>query len=103
MILFFIVAGTLITKQYRFRMREKNILLERKLLRTQMNPHFIFNSLIAIQSFLFKKNEDQAASFLSKYAELMRLILENSRQEYISLDKEIKTLTYYLELQETSF
>jgi len=68
-----------------------------------MNPHFIFNSLIAIQSFLFESKTDEASMFLSKYAEMMRMILENSRQEYIPLVKEVETLKRYLDLQKLRF
>jgi LytS/YehU family sensor histidine kinase len=68
-----------------------------------MNPHFIFNSLIAIESFIYKNEPREAGKYLSGFAKLMRLILENSREEYIALDKEIKTLQYYLELQKLRF
>lgn len=90
--------------------REKNIneknkllLLEQKLLRSQMNPHFIFNSLTSIQSFIFENNPIEAGSYLSKFSDLIRSILYNSREEYISLEKEIKTLENYLEIQQLRF
>ncbi len=77
--------------------------LEQKALRSQMNPHFISNSLIAIQSFIYKKDPKEAGKYLANFAKLMRLILENSREEYVPLEKEIKTLEYYLELQALRF
>lgn len=77
--------------------------LEHRLLRSQMNPHFIFNSLGAIQSFIFKNKPMVAGTYLSNFSELVRLILENSRHEYILLSKEIKTLEYYLQLQKLRF
>ncbi|MAE08293.1 MAG: hypothetical protein CL661_05985 [Bacteroidetes bacterium] len=90
--------------------REKNIkeknkllLVEQKLLRSQMNPHFIFNSLTSIQSFIFENNPIEAGSYLSKFSELIRSILYNSREEYISLEKEISTLKNYLEIQQLRY
>ncbi len=79
--------------------KQKNTELEQKLLRSQMNPHFIFNALVSIQSFIYSNDAKAAGAFLSDFAKLMRLILENSSQEYITLTKEIDTLKYYLELQ----
>jgi len=64
-----------------------------------MNPHFIFNSLIAIQSYIYKKDLIEAGDYLAKFANLVRLILENSRSEFILFEKEINTLELYFELQ----
>lgn len=92
--------------KYRERqIREQNqfLILEQKLLRSQMNPHFIFNSLSSIQSFIFENNPVVAGSYLSRFAELIRSILYNSREEFITLEKEIKTLQNYLELQQLRF
>ncbi|TAG89036.1 MAG: hypothetical protein EAZ20_07335 [Bacteroidetes bacterium] len=77
--------------------------LNHKLLRTQMNPHFIFNSLTNIQNFLFENETLQTAKYLAKLSKLMRQILENSREEFIYLDREIQTLNNYLELQKLRF
>ena len=73
--------------------------MEQKLLRTQMNPHFIFNSLGAINTFIQEDKSDEASDYLIKFSRLTRLILNNSRKEYISLDEEINTLKYYMDLQ----
>jgi hypothetical protein len=77
----------------------KLALTELKALRTQMNPHFIFNSLTSIESFIYEHQPKEAGRYLSDFSRLMRLILENSASEYISLQKEIETLNYYLKLQ----
>lgn len=77
--------------------------LEQKALRSQLNPHFIFNALGAIQNFMLQNNPRDAASFMSRFARLMRQILENSREDYISLEEEIATLENYLELQSLRF
>jgi sensor histidine kinase YesM len=73
--------------------------LGQKLLRTQMNPHFIFNSLNSISAFIGLKQSAEAQLFLSRFAKLMRNILESSKNEYISLEKEIEIITHYLQLE----
>lgn len=83
--------------------KNRLLVMEQKLLRSQMNPHFIFNSLSSIQSFIFENNPVEAGSYLSRFAELIRSILYNSREEYISLEKELKTLNNYLELQQLRY
>jgi sensor histidine kinase YesM len=77
--------------------------LEQRLLLSQMNPHFVFNSLTAIQSYIFRNDAYTAGKYMSSFAKLVRLVLENSRQETISLAKEIETIRYYLLLQELRF
>lgn len=73
--------------------------LDAKLLRSQMNPHFIFNSLNSIQKYIWENNEEDAAEYLSKFAKLMRGILENSAKDYIILAEEFNMLKLYLELE----
>ncbi|PCJ66113.1 MAG: hypothetical protein COA58_08555 [Bacteroidetes bacterium] len=68
-------------------------------LRSQMNPHFIFNSLNSIQYFILKKEPREAYTYLSKFASLMRKILQNSRLKYISVADEIEWLNLYLEME----
>jgi sensor histidine kinase YesM len=68
-----------------------------------MNPHFIFNSLIAIQGFIYEKKPVEAGDFLAKFADLVRLTLENSRNEFVLLEKEIGMIQVYLELQQLRF
>ncbi|MEZ4800449.1 MAG: histidine kinase [Flavobacteriales bacterium] len=77
--------------------------LEQELLRTQMNPHFIFNALSAIQSFVYKKEPKEAGKYLSSFAVLIRNILDHSRSDYITLVKEISWLENYLEVQKLRF
>lgn len=69
------------------------------MLRSQMNPHFIFNSLNSIQKYIWENKEEDAAEYLSSFAKLIRSILENSRHEYISLDKETAFLKLYIDLE----
>jgi tetratricopeptide (TPR) repeat protein len=100
---FVILIALLFIRQSKLNSQQRTMLLEQRLLRSQMNPHFIFNSLIAIESYIYKNEPKEAGRYLSGFAKLMRMILENSREEYISLSKEIKTLEYYLELQKNRF
>jgi ligand-binding sensor domain-containing protein len=82
---------------------EKSIIeLEQEASRLQMNPHFIFNALNSIQGFITLNDAFQAKRYLSKFARLMRLILENAREEYIPLQNEIDILENYLELEQLS-
>jgi tetratricopeptide (TPR) repeat protein len=93
----------LFIRQNRMQAKQRTLQLEQKLLRSQMNPHFIFNALVAIESFIYKNEPKEAGRYLSGFARLMRLILENSREEYISLAREISTLEHYLQLQRLRF
>ncbi len=77
--------------------------LEGRLLRSQMNPHFIFNSLNSIQSYITSNDQYHAEIYLSKFAKLMRSILENSRHAFVSLDQDLANLMIYLELEELRF
>jgi len=94
---------TLYIRHNQLRARYARIDLEQRLLRAQMNPHFIFNSLCAVQDFILADKPQKANTFLTKIARLMRNILENSREEFISLEKEIETLNLYLDIQQLRF
>ncbi len=72
-------------------------------LQAQMNPHFIFNSLIAIQSYIYKKNVREAGDYLSRFAKLMRQMLENSKGDDVTLETEKNMLEHYFELQKLRF
>lgn len=77
---------------------------QNKLLRSQLNPHFLFNALSSIQLFMINKGQGpQALEYLSKFAKLMRRILENSRESFVSLEDELTTLRHYLDLQRIRF
>jgi len=73
--------------------------LETKMLRSQMNPHFIFNSLNSVQKYIWENKEEDAAEYLASFAKLIRAILENSRKETISLKEEIDVIKLYIELE----
>jgi two-component system LytT family sensor kinase len=72
-------------------------------LRSQMNPHFIFNALNSIKKFVLKNEAESADKYLGKFSRLIRSILDTSREEKISLQKELEMLTLYLELEKLRF
>lgn len=72
-------------------------------LRLQMNPHFVFNSLNSIGNFILKNEPMKASGYLTKFSKLVRLIFENAQTEWISLDQEIKALELYIELEQLRF
>jgi len=84
-------------------LRQRALEIERTLLRTQMNPHFIFNSLNSIQSFITTNNPQNASRFLSKFSKLMRMILNNSLQQFVLLSDELTSLSLYLDLEQVRF
>ncbi|MEO1254498.1 MAG: sensor histidine kinase, partial [Bacteroidota bacterium] len=76
--------------------------LQQRFLRSQLNPHFISNSLTAIQNFL-ASNKGDVGDYLGMFGTLMRQILENSREEFITLEEEISMLEKYFKLQKLRF
>lgn len=76
---------------------------EQKALHLQMNPHFVFNCLGSISSFIVQNGTDSAVKYLSKFSKLMRLTLEYSKEALIPIDKEIESLQNYLELEQLRF
>lgn len=76
---------------------------EQKALHLQMNPHFVFNCLGSISSFIVQNGTDQALKYLAKFSKLMRLTLEYSKGSLIPIDKEIESLENYLELEQLRF
>ncbi|MBC7826878.1 MAG: tetratricopeptide repeat protein [Chitinophagaceae bacterium] len=72
---------------------------EMKALRAQMNPHFIFNSLNSVADYMAKNNTKLADEYLTKFAKLMRMILENSEQKEVLLVEDLKALELYMQLE----
>ncbi len=101
------VAGVSVLVIYRRDKRNalQRILLEMELraLRSQMNPHFIFNALNSIQDFIVQRQTRTANLYLTKFARLMRLILEYSRQSSITLESELEFLQLYIDLEQLRF
>lgn len=72
-------------------------------LRAQMNPHFIFNCLNSIQLFTARNDPDKASEYLTKFSRLIRLVLDNSKTDKISLTNELETLKLYIEMESMRF
>lgn len=72
-------------------------------LRSQMNPHFIFNSLNSIQNFVLKNDVDSANYYLSNFSILMRKVLEYSQYNYITLYEELEMIQLYLKMEHMRF
>jgi len=81
------------------RMRE----LELTVIRTQMNPHFMYNCLNSIQNLVLKNRNDEAHLYLSRFASLVRQVLNNSKKEEIALSKELDSVKDYIELEQLRF
>lgn len=79
--------------------KTQNIVIEQKLLRSQMTPHFIFNSLSVLQGMILNKEDKKSILYLSKFSKLLRITLENSRDKMVSLHQELTAVNNYLELQ----
>lgn len=73
--------------------------VEMKALRAQMNPHFIFNSLHSINSYVMENDKQNASKYLLKFASLMRFILENSREQEVSVETDLQALELYMQLE----
>ena len=83
--------------------RLANNLLALRSLRSQMNPHFIFNALNSVNSFISSNDERTANKYLSDFSHLMRAVLENSEEDFIPLQKEIELLDLYTKLEHFRF
>jgi tetratricopeptide (TPR) repeat protein len=103
LVLLIAAIAFLLIRQGRINTLNTKIELEQKLLRSQMNPHFIFNAMTSIQNYIYKEEPQEAANYLSSVFKLMRSILESSKEEYILLEKEVITLKHYLVLQQLCF
>jgi len=84
-------------------LKQKASELEMQVLRAQMSPHFIFNSLNSINRFILQNNKEQASEYLTKFSRLVRLILQNSQAALISLESELESMKLYLDLEALRF
>lgn len=84
-------------KEAEFRLQVSDT--EMKALRAQMNPHFIFNSLNSISDYISKNDTRSADYYLTRFARVMRMILENSEKKEVSLSEDLKVLELYMQLE----
>lgn len=102
-LIFLTIIGILLNILAQLKARHRQMDSEQKLLRSQMNPQFIFNSLVSIQGFINNNESEEAAKYLTRFARLIRLVLTNSREEAITLQREIDMLENYMALQKMRF
>jgi len=81
------------------KVKNQNMLTEQRLLRSQMTPHFIFNSLSVLQGMILNNEEKKAMTYLSKFSKLLRIVLENSRDKVVPLIQELDAIDNYMILQ----
>jgi hypothetical protein len=94
---------SLAKEEEKFKLNSKLHELEIKVIKAQMNPHFMFNSLNSIQLFILTNENEKAQYYLSKFSKLVRKLLESTTKENISLSEEIEILNGYLELESLRF
>ena len=108
-ILIVLIASGLLFFIFRYRLKQvtkKNEMqsqlreLEMKALKAQMNPHFIHNALNSIQSLIINKQSEEASNYVTKFARLLRQVLENAEKNVITLDKELYSLQLYFDLEQ---
>ncbi len=89
-------------QQQKQQLELENQLLDykQKALHLQMNPHFLFNCLAAISSYIMQNEKEEAAKYLAMFSKLMRFTLESSKENWITVDKELASLTQYLSLEQ---
>jgi sensor histidine kinase YesM len=93
----------IVLRQNKMKQEQRVTEMSQTLLRSQMNPHFIFNAMSVIQSYIYENTPALASKFLVNFSRLMRLILENSSKEFIPLEIEEEILTKYLNTQKLRF
>ncbi len=103
-IVILVIGAYLIFSRHKVRSQNEMIELQNRLLRTQLNPHFLFNAMGAIQQYVYSNEDPQLISdYLGKFSRLTRMILNYSRQELITLEEELDFLSNYIQLQQIRF
>ncbi len=90
-------------KQQRSEQEKDKAVFELQALMAQMNPHFIFNALNSIQHFILEKGKQEAYDYLAKFSKLVRMVLNNSEDKMVSLQKELELIGLYVELEQLRF
>ena len=89
--------------QYRLKNQKEQLKAEQKLMRSQMNPHFIFNALLSIRIYLQNHNVDEAINYLGQFAQLIRSILSSSLSKENTLQEELETMRLYINIENIRF
>jgi len=101
-----VLAGVIVFFRWNqsvIKQQQREAEMSQTLLRTQMNPHFVFNAMSVIQSYIYENDTENSSKFLVNFSRLMRLILENSPKEFIPIETEVEILQKYLETQKLRF
>ena len=98
-----IIISIIYYRQLKIKQQTQEIEMSQTLLRTQMNPHFIFNAMSVIQGYIYENDPSKSSKFLVSFSKLIRLILENSPKEFITIETEIDILDKYLKTQKLRF
>lgn len=105
-VLIIVLAGLIIFFRWnhsKIKQQQREAEMSQTLLRAQMNPHFVFNAMSVIQSYIFDNDIENSSKFLVNFSRLMRLILENSPKEFIPIKTEVEILQKYLAMQKLRF
>lgn len=90
-------------RQKLLKQKQRELEIENRFLRLQLDPHFLSNALVSIQQFLIENDSKQAANYLTKFSRVMRQQLEHSREEHVTVEEEVELLTNYLDIQKLRF
>ncbi|NAS10829.1 tetratricopeptide repeat-containing sensor histidine kinase [Poritiphilus flavus] len=90
-------------RQYQLKSEKKMLTLEQSMLRSQMNPHFLFNSLNSIKLYIINNEKKNAVHYLNKFSKLVRKILEASSLKEIPLAEELETVELYMNIENIRF
>ncbi|MCE3296741.1 MAG: hypothetical protein K0R65_2455 [Crocinitomicaceae bacterium] len=105
-VVFMLLAGVIgfyRWNQTKIKQQQQQAEMNQTLLRAQMNPHFVFNAMSVIQSYIYDNDTKNSAKFLVNFSKLMRLILENSSKDFIPIQTEYEILEKYLNIQKLRF
>lgn len=109
-VILFLISGLYYFFHLRIRFVKKQLKLKSdlaqyrdKALRDQMSPHFIYNSLNAIQNYIVKHDDEASVNFLSKFSRLMRLIFNNTGSDLVRIAKDLEALKLYIEMEKMRF
>ncbi len=91
------------TEKLTMKMESRFAQLRLDALRSQMNPHFIFNALNSIKSYMIENNKEKAIYYLGRFSKLIRAILESSRRNLITLEEEMNTINMYVDIESDRF
>ncbi len=103
LVILLIILGVIFSKQSKLNNQRKLMNIEQNLLRAQMNPHFIFNSLNSIKLYIIQNKQKEAAVYLSKFSKLIRAILNSTIEKETNLATEIDTLNLYVSIENSRF